>query len=258
MRPKLLGWCSYNARNLRGVRRSLWVAAALAVVVVGGFAAFLEAGDGRGPALQLGGPVNPAPGAHARVVWPAGRPLRVLFVGDSLTVGYYASRRNTAFPALVTAALRAHAPVREAVRARSGVTASYWAVRPLPSADLVVLELGTNDYRKEPTPHATFERDYRRLIANVRARSPHARLLCVSLWRTSHYRYGGATLLSYNRIVARNCRGGAFVWISELYDTEAARDPAGLPSFLGRTDGFHPNDTGHRAIAKAIEQTLGL
>jgi lysophospholipase L1-like esterase len=80
----------------------------------------------------------------------------------------------------------------------------------------------------------------------------------MSIWRTSHYRYGGQPLVAYNRIIARDCRDGALVWISQLYDDEEARNPAGLPSFVGRTDGFHPNDTGHLAIAQAIEETLRL
>jgi lysophospholipase L1-like esterase len=48
------------------------------------------------------------------------------------------------------------------------------------------------------------------------------------------------------------------VSISRLYDAKDARLPAGRPSFLGSTDGFHPNDVGHHAIATSIERTLGL
>jgi acyl-CoA thioesterase I len=205
-----------------------------------------------------GTPVNPAPGEHLSIAWPAGRPLRVLFVGDSLTVGKYALRRGSTFPSLVTAALRARGRVSESIRARTGVTASYWASRPLPAADLVVIELGTNDFSVHLTQPAQFASDYGRLVANVRARSPHAQLLCLSLWRSSHYGYEGEKLLTYNKTVARECQGGAFVWISALYDAKGARQPADLPGFLGTTDGFHPNNTGHREIAKAIAQTLGV
>jgi lysophospholipase L1-like esterase len=196
--------------------------------------------------------------ARVHALWPHGRPLRVLFVGDSLTVGFFASRRETAFPALVTVALRAHGRVAETVKARSGVNASYWAARPLPAADLVVLELGTNDFRSRLTPRATFDRDYRSLVANVRAKSPRAQLLCLSLWRSSHDGYEGETLRAYNNVVAHDCRSGAYVSISRLYDAKDARLPAGRPSFLGSTDGFHPNDVGHHAIATSIERTLGL
>jgi len=207
---------------------------------------------------RAGRPVNPAAGEHMSIVWPVGRPLRVLFVGDSLTVGKYALGRGSTFPARVTAALRARGRVSENVRARTGATASYWASRPLPTADLVVIELGTNDFSVHLTPPAAFARDYARLVANVREASPHAQVLCLSLWRSSHYGYEGEKLLTYNQTVARECRSGAFVWISALYDAKGARQPAGLPSFLGKTDGFHPNNTGHQGIAEAIEQTLGL
>jgi lysophospholipase L1-like esterase len=245
------------------MRRGLWVTFALAVIA-GALAACVSAlsvGASRPlrPASGLSGkPVNPAPGSHLRLVRPNGRALRVLFVGDSLTVGFYASRASTAFAGRVSAALRTHGRVTETIKAKSGVTASYWASRPLPAADLVVLELGTNDFSAHLTPRAAFDSNYRRLVANVRARSPHAQLLCLSLWRSSHYGYEGETLLTYNKIIARDCEGGAFVWISALYDAKGARQPAGLPSFLGRSDGFHPTDIGHRGIAAAIEQTLTL
>jgi len=48
------------------------------------------------------------------------------------------------------------------------------------------------------------------------------------------------------------------VWISALYDAKGGREPAGAPTFRGRSDSFHPNDVGHREIAKAIDQTLRL
>jgi acyl-CoA thioesterase I len=244
-------------------RLNLWLMLVL-VIAAGSFTAYFSAPSAGTATRSLslayhlaGTPVNPAPRMHLPVVWPAGRPLRVLFVGDSLTLGKYAVRPGSAFPALVTADLRARGRVTESLRARTGVTASYWASRPLPAADLVVIELGTNDFSVHLTPPAAFATDYARLVANVRAGSPHAQLLCLSLWRSSHYGYGGETLLTYNKSVAHECRGGAFVWISALYDAKGARQPAGLPSFLGKTDGIHPNDTGHREIARAIERTLG-
>jgi acyl-CoA thioesterase I len=235
------------------------------VLAAAGVAAYLSVPSSGTPDRPLhvashagGKPVNPAPGVHVRMTWPAGRPLRVLFVGDSLTVGMSARRRESTFPALVTAALRAHGRVSESVRARIGVTTSYWASRPMPAADLVVIELGTNDFSVHLTPPATFENDYARLVANIRARSPHAQLLCLSLWRSSHYGYEDQSLLTYNRALAHACRDGAFVWISSLYDAKGAREPAGVPSFRGSIDSFHPNDVGHRGIAKAIERTLRL
>lgn len=231
------------------------------VLAAGGVTACSSASSHRtgGRPLQLGGrPVNPAPGGGLRLARPGRRPLRVLFVGDSLTRGEFAVRRRDAYPALVTAALRAGGPVTAHVKARPGVTASYWATRPLPMADLVIVELGTNDFSARLTPVATFTRDYARLIASIRARSPHAQLLCLSLWRSSHYGYEGESLLTYNKVVAAGCQGGAFVWISALYDAKGARLPAGRATFLGRSDSFHPTNVGHREIADAIEHALRL
>jgi lysophospholipase L1-like esterase len=62
--------------------------------------------------------------------------------------------------------------------------------------------------------------------------------------------------------VANDCPG-AFVFLSNLYDRRyyAAsndRKPVGAASFLGRTDGFHPNAQGHRDIAAAILQAIRI
>lgn len=232
---------------LRG--RTLWLTAAL-VVAIGAGLAYLAVPSG---GTSTRGTIR----RHVRLQRPAARPLRILFVGDSLTVGDYASRRSHAFPALVAAALRRRGNVDASVRAKVGVKASYWAARALPAADLIVLELGTNDFSQELTPPATFDRDYRRLVANARATSPRATLLCLSIWRSPRhaYRYRGETLATYNHIVAADCRDGAYVAISSLFDRRANRTP-GATTLPGTPDGFHPNDRGHRAIAAAILDAL--
>jgi acyl-CoA thioesterase-1 len=239
-------------------RRNIWLAVVL-VLAIGTAVAYLGAASGgTNDSTKLTANRDGTIQRHVHLRRPIAGPLRILFVGDSLTVGDYATRGDHAFPALVSAALRRRGIVTELLRAKVGVKASYWATRPLPTADLVVLELGTNDFSKNLTPPRTFDRDYQRLVAHLRATSPRAILLCLSIWRSARhaYRYHDEHIATYNSTIANDCHDGAYVPISQLFDRRANRTPAARTALPGAPDGFHPNNRGHHAIAAAILAAL--
>jgi lysophospholipase L1-like esterase len=180
--------------------------------------------------------------------WPAHGPLRVLFVGDSLTVGDYANEPSNQFVAQVVDYLEARGPVVATKDAQGGVRVGFWSARKMPSLQqLVIVELGTNDLFASPAPSAgvlaTFDRQYRALVAHITAASPGARLVCLSVWRPANHT---ADTLPYDVLIRRDCRG-AYVNITDL----------GTQANLA-ADGFHPNDAAHRDIALRIEAVLNL
>lgn len=168
--------------------------------------------------------------------WPTGRPLRVLFVGDSITYGRLATSPAQDFVSLVTTGLDQHGPVSRKVEAVSGVTVGYFKNRVFPAAqDLEIVELGTN-IRAEPVPG--FAADYKKLMVSVRRRSPHALVICLSPWRPDRT---VAMIAPYTDAVRSQC-DGTFVNINGL---------AHHPALIG-ADHFHPNNAGHAAIAKVV------
>jgi lysophospholipase L1-like esterase len=186
------------------------------------------------------------PAADASVTWPAHGPLRVLFVGDSLTVGDFAIDPGNQFATQVTQYLAARGSIVATKDAQGGVRVGYWSSRKMPSRQrLAIVELGTNDLFAWPAPSpsvlATFDSQYRALVAHIAAASPGVRIVCLSVWHP----YGHtADTQPYDVRIRQDCRG-RYVDISDL----------GTQANLA-SDGFHPNDAAHRQIAQRIEAAI--
>lgn len=181
-----------------------------------------------------------------------GEPLRVLFAGDSLTGGLHASVQAKGFKWLMLSSIKKTGPVEEFSSALSGgttleVSGGYEVPMDL---DLAVVELGTNDKAKA-TPIPEFQKAYVDLLNRVRAGSPKAVLVCAGVWEDVN---GGPDSLPYNNVISKECtsRGGRFVTLTPIYKNRASIGPVGVPAYGGTSDSFHPNDTGHKAIADAL------
>jgi lysophospholipase L1-like esterase len=172
---------------------------------------------------------------------------RLVVVGDSLAAGRFADAQADAFPQQVATAL--HAGLQ--ILAAPGVTTAQLAAQPLPTADVVIVEAGTNDFLYQ-TPRRRFAADYRALVAKVAG----AKLVCLTTWTPKGIvGTAGAKIPAsfYDATIRRACAKGAVADVSALLDD---RGPAGRPTFLGPGDDFHPNSKGHAAIARLIESEL--
>lgn len=183
-------------------------------------------------------------------VWTHGHPLRVLFVGDSLTVGVRSSAPDLDFTSLITARLAQNGAVTTKTLAKGGVGITYWKPSQLAASDdLVVIELGTNDDgaagAAHPKPYSNFAPAYVKLLNAIRAKSPHAKIVCLNIWRPD----SAAAMAAYAPAIRSVCTGGVFVNLARQ-----ALNPANVSP----VDNFHPNDAGHAAIAGAILAKLGL
>ena len=180
---------------------------------------------------------------------------RLVVVGDSLAAGRFAGTLEEAFPQRVAAAKRA----RLEVLAAPGVTTAALAAQAVPGrGDVVVVEAGTNDFLDQ-TPRGRFASDYRALLAKVAAGSPGARLVCLTIWIPKDAAGAPPAKIPaafYDATIRRACASGAVADISPLFGRRRMRGPAGRPTFLGPGDDFHPNSTGHAAIARLIESRL--
>jgi acyl-CoA thioesterase-1 len=205
-------------------------------------------GHGRGSAPHASASATPGAGDAT----PASGGARLVVVGDSLAAGRFADSQAEAFPQRVAAALRARLEVLGVV----GATTAQLAAQALPGGgDVVVVEAGTNDFLDQ-TPRRRFADDYRALLAKVAAGSPGAKLVCLSIWIPKD---APAKIRAsfYNATIRRACAAGAVADVSPLFDAQPpTRGPAGRPTFLGPGDAFHPNSTGHAAIARLIESRL--
>jgi lysophospholipase L1-like esterase len=167
----------------------------------------------------------------------------IAFFGDSVSVGAGASDPQHGYVARVSSWLRMRGKrVIETVNAKGGVPVAYWQYAAIPrKLNAAVVELGTNDVRLG-TPSAQFAQAYRTLTSRIRAANPKAQLLCLSVW--SH-RVSASVDGMINAQIRRACPG-TYVDITGLRHR----------SHIRSSDGFHPNDVGHRLIARAVESKL--
>jgi acyl-CoA thioesterase-1 len=188
------------------------------------------------------------------------RAADVLFVGDSLTLGYYATTQQQSYCALTSAWFAPLGYPSSAtltdfggkIAGAAGETAKISAA----DAEVAVIELGTNDASGyptwQPTPAQTFEADYRSVLEAVRSANPQARFALLGVWKEKPDRD------TYDGIIARLATeyGGCFVNLETLSDNPSLSGPAGRTTYYGTSDAFHPNDAGHQAIAAAVEQAF--
>ena len=169
----------------------------------------------------------------------------IAFFGDSVSVGYGASKRGHGYVSRVSSWLRTHGKrVVSTNNARGGVPVAYWMYTPMPKQlDAAVVELGTNDVRLGTTS-TQFARSYRMLTSRIRAANPRAQLLCLSVWS----RRGGSSLEGVINSSIRATCPGTYVDITGLRNRPSIRS----------SDGFHPNDAGYWLIAEAVVSKLKL
>jgi acyl-CoA thioesterase I len=178
-----------------------------------------------------------------------GRDLKVSIVSDSLGSGRYASSPSDRYRNLLLAALQARGPVSVEEATGTGGTLSA-AVQVPAGLDLAVIEVGTDDLAS--TDVNGFEQVYSALLKSVRLGSPDAALVCAGTWSPAGQ--------AFDNVIQQDCvrERGSFVSLRDLYDVPANRGPAGVAGYYGVSDDVAPNDSGHRAIAQALLQPLGI
>ncbi|WP_186325549.1 SGNH/GDSL hydrolase family protein [Microbacterium sp. BH-3-3-3] len=242
-----------------------WLAVVTAVVVVGGIGFAVALGSNQAQArpeasTQSSGPFSweireqeeaaaAAAAAEAAIVKLPKKadPTSVLFVGDSLTYGAFASTESAAWRPLVTSGLSAQTPIDETWVGGSGLSSVDVTPKvPKDAFDLVIVEIGTNDATNQP--EEALESNYTALIGAVRSASPSAGLICLGSWQTA-WRVS-QTDQEIKSICEANA--GTYIKLGDLWLDEANRGPDLRETEFGVGDDFHPNDSGHRAIADRV------
>jgi lysophospholipase L1-like esterase len=210
------------------------------------------------PVEAKAGPIptfTSAPSSTAHVLArPTDRPLGVVFAGDSLTYGLYASAEDKGYRPLTVAALEKGGAVAWSRGGQTGnkIQTVTDSINFPATTDVAILELGTNDVWK--TPAADIRAQYDVLMGKVKASAPSARIICLGVWS------GPDGRRNYDAPIQASCEagGGQFISLGTAYDAADTRGPAGRETFGGVSDDFHPNDNGYRLIAERVVAALGL
>lgn len=245
-------------------RWALIVVALCAIALVVGFTATRNRGDlspkqiadaeaatSSRRAAEAAASSSAADAAKVHVSLPSGRPLQVLFSGDSVTHGFYATSRSKTWPALVAGKLGGSVTV--ANTAIPGYTVTDGLKEPIPAGiDLAFVMYGNNDIDKSTL--AAYRRDYALLLAHIRAKDPQAQIVCVSPWESAAYTAHGSSAAQFAAAARQACTaaGGHFVDVMSLF-TSTLNAQVGAPYAEGTApDNAHPSDAGHALIASTV------
>jgi lysophospholipase L1-like esterase len=182
--------------------------------------------------------------------------LRVLFVGASVTQGWFASTRQTAYPSIVVRHFTSEGRrVQVRVLARPGATAEEAESWDLDGrADIVVLQMATNDFFHDVPPEV-FSAAYANMVQRLRVASPDAELICMGGWdNPAQVNRLGIPASEYDVRAHSVCDsvGGRYADLSAAFLDARNHGPAGRTTYLGPGDNFHPNDRGHEALASLV------
>jgi acyl-CoA thioesterase I len=217
-----------------GVARSVLVVRAIAAGLVVGVAAHANG-------LPVSGPAST----------PAGSPVRIVFLGDSLTAGY-GLEPDEAYPARVGALLAADGRAVTVVNAglsgdtsAGGLRRVAWVMRQ--PVDILVVALGANDALRGLDTAAT-RTNLRAIIHQARAARPQIRVVLAGM------------------LAPPNMGADYQAEFAAIYPELAAAEQCSLLPFLldgvagdpskNLADGIHPNTAGQQMVAELVAAVL--
>ncbi|MDI6858583.1 MAG: SGNH/GDSL hydrolase family protein [Dehalococcoidia bacterium] len=188
----------------------------------------------------------------------------IVFLGDSITIGYLASRPSNTFHAIVEAGLN-----DEGLRTQSQLFISVDPNTNLPvtvnamatDPDVVIVEFGVHSVAAGDITEGVFRRLYGQILDCVAGDGTVVVAGTVPWlgWERDSPAYEKAALLSevIKQEAAKKDVGVADLWsATKLREgfVSSAEDPSFLPPYRG--DSFHPADAGHALIARVYLEEL--
>ena len=208
--------------------------------------------------------VSQSSGAAAAARTPAPQSTHNLaFIGDSLTEGFYATTMaqdyvyRTAAQSGMTLSFQGQFGVG-AVATAQKMQSMNPKMKVVPGdARYVIVELGTNDVVISGETLAQFQSSYDYILSRSHHDATQAHFVCLGTWRNPNEGVSQSGY-AYDQIIQSECArfGGSYVPRGQLYLNSNYHGPAGMTTWLGTSDWFHPNDAGHAAIASGVAAVL--
>lgn len=175
------------------------------------------------------------------------KPLKILILGDSLTEGYGVSKSDS-FPQQLELLLQEKFPYRksEVINAGSSGSTSASAAPRLKwlsknSPDILILALGANDGLRGFKVDAT-QKNLQKAIDLAREK----KITVILAGMKIPLNYGPKYRADFEKMYADLAKTNQLVLIPFLLKDVGGRPDLNLP------DGIHPNEEGHKIIAKTI------
>lgn len=189
--------------------------------------------------------------AMALLMQASSNPKVVLFFGDSLTAGYGLSPEQ-AFPALVEKSCSQNGTPCKVINAglsgetsAGGLSRIDWVLRQ--PIDVFVLELGANDGLRG-LPLDQTRKNLQAIIDKVKAKYPAVKIVVAGMMVPPNL--GPEYTADFKKIFPELAKKNNATLIPFLL-----KDVAGYEK-LNQGDGIHPNQEGHKIVAKNVYHVL--
>ncbi|MGP5389466.1 SGNH/GDSL hydrolase family protein [Glutamicibacter arilaitensis] len=178
---------------------------------------------------------------------------KALIVGDSISAGWSTTNQNDGYAFRVKEKLKeSHIHVTSQVKSGITVEEHVSTYAALAGMNLIIVELGTNDFRQGHSLEK-FAIDYNILLGKLRASNVN-RLVCLGVFEPKSTRQR-----AFDDVIENECAkyDGSFISLSDVYDMKKTRGPVEHISWKGTADLGHPNDLGHKIMAMRVLSRLG-
>jgi lysophospholipase L1-like esterase len=192
----------------------------------------------------------------------AGRPVKLVGFGDSITGIYYHTGGRQAWPEILGRLLRTICPQADITVVNAGVSGNTAAQaldrierdviahRP----DLVAVQLGMNDVVR--TPPATFAENLRTIVTRLHAQGAEVLLMTPNAIDPADQHWPAAKVETYADIV-RELAAELRVPLADTHDAFARQRQLGGPDWYRLLSDFiHPNFRGHTLIARTAAAVI--
>ena len=173
----------------------------------------------------------------------------VLFLGDSLTEGFQLEREE-AYPALIEKKLKSRYPDLRVINGgvsgattASGLKRLGWYVKARP--DIIVLALGSNDGLRGMNLKES-EKNLSLVIEKAQAQK--IKIILVGMKMPTNY--GEPYRTNFEKLFPALARKYNIPLIPYLLDGIGGNPKLNLP------DGIHPNQEGHKIMARTVQKSL--
>lgn len=193
-----------------------------------------------------------------------GKELVYVPMGDSLAEGWYASTKSKDYVNLLSSIVHQkmgyNVKIRDDIAVKAGTGLKDEGLLRInevlaANPNFVTVEFGTNDLQTKLNNAYSnpkqFEIRLNDLLKQLKSASSHPKILLVTTWN------GGQLSQTYDQIIYSVAKKYNFP-VADISSVWANRSdtmgPKGESSFAGTgiSDGWHPNDKGHKEIAESI------
>jgi acyl-CoA thioesterase-1 len=194
----------------------------------------------------------------------AGRAVKILAFGDSITAGGDASKPELIFWRRWTDALQAKYPGAHlsAINGATGGDSTVQGLQRLQAKvldekpDLVLIGFGMNDHNVGGVPFPQFEQNLKEMIARIRTATAAEVVLFSAFSPNPKWKFGSQHMADYAAATGRAARDTACAY-ADVFNNWQALAVRKKPEDLLANNINHPNDFGHWIYFRVLQE-LGL